>query len=188
MISARHLASSLYGLWLLLRWDASGFGYFERNFGGFWRSYFVAFTLAPLYLAHSVAAFDATTAKESMAHHFASEAVAYVLSWTVFPFAMMHVTRLLQRELRFFDYFVAYNWFQLAIGLVLLPILLLADVGLMTPESAVFLNFIILGVFFAYGVFIARHGLDVTLATGVGIVLFDTVLSMIVRQIVDLAG
>ncbi|MBM3513657.1 MAG: hypothetical protein FJX59_08075 [Alphaproteobacteria bacterium] len=188
MMSARQLASALYGVWLLLRWDAGGFNYIDRTFGGFWRSYLVAIALGPVYFAHSIVAFQPSKTGPAFGLYMATESIAYVMSWTVFPFVMITVARSLDRDSRYFEYMVAYNWFQLAVGLVALPITILTDMQLIVPESGAFLNLVVLAAFFAYGTFIARTALDITAVTAVGVVFLDFILSLIVRQVVTLAS
>jgi hypothetical protein len=186
MISVRQLASSLYGVWLLLRWDSAGFGFFERDFRGFVRSYLVAIALAPVYVAHAIAVFDPARTGGPFASYLTTEIIAYVMSWSVFPFAMIYIARILDRDRRYFDYLVPYNWFQLAVGLVTLPINLLADVGLLTGDAAGFLNLVVLCAFMSYAAFLAHHGLDVPWLTSAGVVTLDIVLSLVVRQVVGL--
>ncbi len=188
MISARNLASSLYGVWLILRWETAGFDYFDRTFGGFWRSYIVAAALAPIYAAHTIASYSPDTVTMPLSVYIATEVIAYVMSWTVFPFAMITVARTLERDDRLFQYLVPYNWFQLAVGLVSLPITVLTDLRFLAPESAAGLNLVVLAVFFSYGIFLARHALKIGIITAVGIVFFDVLLSLLVRQVVTLAS
>lgn len=187
MMSARQLASALYGVWLLLRWDVNGFNYFDRNFGGFWRSYLVAFALAPIYAAHAIVSFQRTEGGPSLGLHLTTEALAYVMAWTVFPFVMITIARTLDRDGQYFGYMVPYNWFQLAVGVVTLPVTLLSDLQVIGLEGAALLNLIILAAFFAYGIFLARHALEIGPITAGGVVFLDFVLSLIVRQVVALA-
>ena len=184
MITTREFASSLYGLWLLLKFDPTGLACFERTVGGFWRSYIAALILAPLNFLHAIMTFDPEQAALGFAPYLAVEALSYVLAWTVFPFAMLYVSGLLQRENRLLDYLVPYNWLQLAVGLVAFPVILLFDVNLITAQGVEFLQLLILGISISYAVFLARTALGVALSTAFGLVVFDIVLNLLVGQIV----
>ena len=50
MPDRQEVASSLYGAWRLACLDESGMGYFNISVEGFWRSFFAAVLLAPVYM------------------------------------------------------------------------------------------------------------------------------------------
>ena len=185
-MSARQLATSLYGVWLLLRWDAAGFGLFERSFAGFCRSYAVAFAFLPVYAAHWLVTYDTAASKTPLAVYLFTETMSYVMSWTVYPLAMIYVARILDRDNRYFDYMVAYNWFQVAFVTMSLPISMLANLGVLNAQAATFLSLVAFGAFFAYGTFLAWRALLVGPLTGFGLVLLDFLLSLLVRQVIAL--
>ena len=186
MMSARQLASSLWGVWLLLRWDSSGFAFFDRSFSGFRGSYLVAIALAPVHAAHWYITYPPSIGKVPFAVHMFTEFLSYVMSWTAYPLAMVYVARLIDRDNRYFDYMVAYNWFQIALVGMWLPIALLDDINVLDPQSASFLGLIVLGVGIAYGVFLARQALLVSTLTGVGLVLIDILVTTLISQVIGL--
>ena len=184
MISIAQFASALYGTWLLIRLDPRGLTYFEKTPGGFARSFLSGALLLPLQAAHLVLSYHNHRTKLAPVPYTVVESLAYVLSLVTFPFAMLYVTELLNRRERYLWYLVAYNWFQLAVGLVFLPLAILADLRLVTAKAAGFLSLFAIGVFFTYSSFIARNGLQIGLGTAVGVVLLDFVINQLIIQIV----
>ena len=182
MITLSQLASALYGVWLLLKLDPRGFDYFEKTPGGFARSFLVAAVLSPLYFAHAVLTYHGHKTKLAFMPYLVVQTLSDVLSWVAFPFAMLYVTELLSRQGRYLTYMVGYNWFQLAVGCALLPIAVLADLGFLSMKFAGFLNLLALVVFFTFGAFIARIGLQLGVGTAVGIVVIDLMLSLAINQ------
>jgi hypothetical protein len=185
MISTGQLAAALYGVWLLLKLDPRCLGFFDKTPGGFARSFLPALILAPLHFIDAALAFSKADTSLAFAPYMVVQFIAYVLSWVTFPFVMIYVSRLLNREARFLTYMVPYNWLQLLVGGALLPVTLLMDLNILPVEAAGFLQLLALLAFFTFGAFIARIGLYVTLSTAVGVVVLDFMLSLLLNQIVQ---
>ena len=49
MPSLAEVARAIYGAWRLMLFDADGMTFFDLSTGGFWRSFFAAVVVAPLY-------------------------------------------------------------------------------------------------------------------------------------------
>ena len=49
MTLTENMATSLYGAYRLARADKSGLNYFDASIDGFWRSFFAAVVIAPLF-------------------------------------------------------------------------------------------------------------------------------------------
>jgi hypothetical protein len=184
MISTGQLAAALYGVWLLLKLDARCLAFFDKTPGGFARSFLPALILAPLHFIDAGLAYNKTETSLGFAPYMIVQFIAYVLSWVTFPFVMIYVARLLGREARYLAYMVPYNWFQLLVGGVLLPVMLLTDLNLLPVDAAGFLQLIALLMFFTFGTFIARVGLYVGLTAAIGVVVLDFTLSLLLNQIV----
>lgn len=178
MISIRQMAGGLYGVWLVLKFDARAWSYFDTTLSGFWASFVVAAMLAPLHFAHIILDFGDRQTTLSFAPYLIVEILGYVLSWTIFPFAMLYASEFLDRAPRYFWHLVPYNWVRLPIEGPLYVILLMSDVGLVTTESLAFINLLGLAALMIYGTFVAGVGLKVTTGTAMGLVVLDFVLSL----------
>ena len=184
MIGAEQLAAALAGLRLLLRLDARGLDLFEKTAAGFARSFVIAGVLLPLHAIHWVVSFDAAKENLDFLPYLLVKALTYVLLWVLFPFVMLYVTDLMDRRERYYWHIVAYNWMQLPLGLLMMPIALLAD-GQLLPQSVLgLLNLGALAAFFFYATFLARWGLKLNPAAAFGIVVLDFVLGEVVNGLV----
>ncbi len=178
MISVPQFANGLYGIWLVLKFDVRGWNHFETTLSGFWASFTVALLLAPLHFVHTIADFDTERTSLTMAPYMIVKVLAYVLSWTIFPFAMLYASELLGQAPRYFKHMVPYNWLRLPIEGPLYIALLLSDFGFLTLEGVAFLNLLGLTALIIYGTFIAGVGLKINTGTAVGLVVLDFVLSL----------
>jgi hypothetical protein len=185
MIRREQLSAALYGVWLLIKLDARAFAFFEKTPGGFARSFLPAALLLPLDLIHEVLIYQPGAGKLAFAPYLVVQVLSYVLSCTAFPFVMIYVARLLAREPRFLSYMVPYNWFQLPLGLLLLPIAIFTDIGLAPVQMAGFIDILALTLYFTFGSFIARIGLQIGVMTSIAIVMLDLLVTLITNQFVS---
>jgi hypothetical protein len=185
MIDATRFAQALKGLRLLLVIEPGGLSYFEKSYEGFLRSFFPALIVLPLQIIHLSALYLAKDPAPSLTATIIVESLAYVISWTLFPFVMLYVSRSLGKASNYFTYIVPYNWLQLLMWLIALPLTLLVDAQILDGEGAAFFNFVILGLFLFYGTFLARTALDIATSTAFGIVLMDILLSIVSDELID---
>jgi hypothetical protein len=185
MISVPQLANALYGTWLTLKFDIRGWECFETTLRGFWASYTAALVLAPFHLVHVVADFDPERTTLTFAPYLIVEVLSYVLSWTIFPFAMLYASEFLGQASRYFKHIVPYNWIRLPIEGPLYIILLLSDFGIVALEGVAFVNLLGLAALIIYGTFVAGVGLKIATGTAVGLVVLDFVLSLTTTLLID---
>jgi len=184
MISARQLAGALYGLYLLYRFDVRAWDFFDKSPRGFWASYVVAFALAPLQLAHMAMLFKPDKSSLDFVPYMVVQTLSYILSWTLFPFVMLYISRLVQRESRYFAHMVAYNWMQLPLALTLTSMLLLTDLQILPAAVIGIVGPVILVAIAVYGTFVAAIGLQVVTGTALSLVVLDYLLSLIVGELI----
>ena len=185
MISARQLAGALYGLGLLYRFDDRAWDYFDKTPRGFWNSYAVAFALAPLQLTHLALVYSTRKPDLDFLPYMVVQTLSYVLTWTLFPFAMLYIARLLGRAPRYLWHMVPYNWMQLPLALPLSTVLILTDLHLLPVAVASFITPVILVTFAVYGTYVAGIGLKVATGTALSLVVLDYVLGLLADQIIN---
>lgn len=184
--SIRETAASLDGLHRILRMDPSGLDRFNATVEGFWTSFFVAIATLPFYLLQAGVYYLNAEVEASAPRFLSLELMTFVLGWLVYPVVMLTVTQVLDRQQHYLRYMVAYNWFQLVVAALLLPLSLLQLTG-MAPDGLIALLFLMAtSAFLLYGWFIAHRGLDLGGATAAGIVILDLVLSLLVNGATDL--
>jgi hypothetical protein len=184
MIDPARLAQAIHGLRLLIRMEPGCLSFFEQNYNGFVRSFFPALVLAPLHFSHIALVYIDKTEKPDLSMYIITEILAYVLSWTLFAFVMMYIARSLDRAGRYFTYLVTYNWFQLVVGGIVLPLTLLVDLKLIGGLGAELVNVSVICAFLFYGTFLARIALDIATSTAFGIVLLDILLNLLSSEII----
>lgn len=184
MIDAARIAQAIHGLRLLVRMEPGCLSFFEQNHNGFVRSFLPALVLAPLHFTHIALAYQSAPEKPAIAAYIIIETLAYLLTWVLFPFVMIYIASSLDRAQRYFTYLVAYNWFQLVVGGVILPLTLVVDLKLISTEGASVLNLAVVGTFLFYGTFLACTALDVASTTAFGIVLLDIMLNLLSSEII----
>ena len=137
MISTPQLAAALYGVRRLLAFDVKAWAYFDKTPGGILG--FLRHCLCPRAPSEPG---GGRCCIRRHPHHLALvpymvvQVLAYVLQWTLFPFVMMYMVRLLQRPGRYFDYMVPYNWLQLPLGLFFYTLQLAAALNLISLQMA----------------------------------------------------
>ena len=121
-----------------------------------------------------------------LAPYLVVEFLSYVLSWTLFPFVMMYLVRLLQRPRALF---LVHGALQLAAAAAVGPDLQreparrfprAAGCASRGNTSTVRRS----AAFFIYGTFIAGVGLQVGIGTGLSLVVLDFILGEITGQLI----
>ena len=81
MISLREVLTALYGAYRLARLDVGGLRFFDITDQGFWRSFFAAALVAPLYLVLLLIRYSNLPAPIPLFRFIALESIAYVIAW-----------------------------------------------------------------------------------------------------------
>ncbi len=123
MITASELSSALYGAWRLARLDPRGQDNFDDSITGFWRSFQAAVIAAPGYILLLLPIFGQPNIEAGPLRFLVIHALAYIISWTAFPLAMVGVAHRLRRDQDYLRYIIAYNWANVVQLVVLLPAL-----------------------------------------------------------------
>jgi len=179
--SQAEIAKALYGAWRLARFDARGLEFFDRSLDGFWKSFFAAAIAAPAHFGLLALAGGDSPVVVAGLFGLMREAAIYAISWLAFPLVMVYVTRYLDREERFLDYMVPYNWAGVLQIVVFLLVSALAVGGLIPEGLAGFATMAAFVAILVYQWFIARTGLGIGAGAAVAVVFFDMVVGLMVR-------
>lgn len=159
MLTLREIVYALYGAIRLARADASGMGYFDATRAGFWRSFYAAALVAPLYAAVLIARMATDPAAPSPLPFAIVEASAYVIHWVAYPLLMVTVCRRIGCEQKYVGYIVAYNWAAVLQNVLFLPLTLLGILGAFGTGVANFALASAFALILLYDWFIARTAL-----------------------------
>jgi hypothetical protein len=155
--------SSLRGVVRMARFDPDALKYFNLTLDGYWRSFFAAVLLLPIYLVIWFGAGSpGQDAAAPLARRLLIEGINYPLAWTLWPLVSFYIARAVGwGEERYLAYVTAYNWTQIfSQGVMLLAAL----VFLPTLEPAARLNLwlmMLLG-FLIFEAYVAKRTLGIT--------------------------
>ena len=177
---------ALFGALRLARFDADGMQFFDQTATGFWRSFFAAVVVSPLYLGLVLVRYEIVGYTETpMARYLAVEVMAYIIAWVAFPVIMDKVAQIIDRDRYYIRFIIAYNWSSVLQNAVYLPIILFGTIGVMTADSANGIAFIALIWVLVYSWFVTRIALDVPAPLAAGLVLMDLALSVLINSLAD---
>ena len=185
MIGVKEILYGLYGGYRLCRFDAQGLAYFDSTIGGFWRSFFAAVLVAPIYFIIVFLDLDLSTVEASVGRTFLLESLAYLILVFAYPLAMHYISEALDRRPQYFLYIVAYNWASVVLAAIELPVDALSASELLPKALADTLEIAVKLAILAILWFIARTALNVPRLMAVGLVALDFVLDLIVSSIVN---
>lgn len=162
---------SVYGAWRLALLDVGGMAHFDISVEGFWRSFFAAVPVAPFYvILIALNLQQGEGAVPEPGPFVLVKALVYVLSWVVFPLAMIVVVRLLSLGANYVPFIIAYNWSKVIQIAVIVAASLLGDVVMLMAWLAVL----------AYVWFVTRVALQTTGVIAAGVVVFDELLGAVI--------
>lgn len=172
---------ALYGAYRLARFDAGGMQYFDASLDGFWKSFFAAVIIAPLYFLLLMLRFQAGGSDAALPRFFSAEAIAYVIAWVLFPLLMLSIAKVLDREKNYLGYIIAYNWANVLQNGIYLPVAILAQTGVIPPDAGSALGLMLLLAILVYSWFIARTALDIPGPAAAALVALDLILGILVN-------
>jgi len=172
----------LYGAWRLAHGDGDGMSWFDVSSTGFYRSFGIWLFVIPAQILLILAIAD--TGQTGPLAFAAIETLLVVTAWLLYLGAIGLVLRQTGHGQGFAGFVIAYNWAQVLMTLVLVPVfLLLALGGLQTVFAALVYWVIQLAIMVYIGV-IAR----IAIGAGIGICLGAAVLDQMVFRLVFATG
>jgi hypothetical protein len=184
MITAREVSYGLFGAWRLAHLDPRGMQYFDTSIEGFWRSFWAAALMAPLYALLVVLQISQREFDWDPLRVILVETIGYTIAWTAFPLVTWYLLAALGAQQRFVAYIVAYNWANVIQMAVMLPVAALqAADGLPAPAGG-FIFIAALAAVLYYQYFIAHTALGVDKLVAAGLVLLDLMLGVLRQGIV----
>jgi len=184
-LTARETVYSIFGAYRLAMLDKTGLSYLDRSPEGAIRSFHAALIVLPAYAVLVVLRLWDVLPDVSLLRFVTIEGLAYVISWTAFPLVMFHISGLLDRSGRYFDFLSAYNWSSVIQMGLYLPVVAIADSGLIPEGLGEGLVLVVTMLVLMYQWFIVRTTLDINGGTAAGIVLLDMILAVFITGTAD---
>ncbi len=173
----------LKACWRLVCMDEDGLDDLDLSSDGFWNSFAAIFLVAPLYLYSSSAGARLATPPQPERHWFSALALL-VLLWVMWPWIMVTMAKILDRQRYYVRYIVAYNWSSVYVIAALVPVLLLQQAGMIDAIIGALLSLCVIGWSLYYRWFVAKVALEVPTFTASMLVAGDLAMSIVVSTIV----
>ncbi len=183
MPSVREVVFAFYGAWRLALLDAGGISYFGTTSDAFWRSFFAAIIIAPFFAVVMALRYGLGMVEVDPARFVAVEAIAYVTGWLAFPYVMLSIARLLDRDEHYVRFIVAYNWAAVLQNALYLPIPMMGITGVLAVNVANGLGMLALVLILVYTWFITKTALEVSAAAAAGVLALDLGLSIFITSV-----
>jgi hypothetical protein len=181
MITPGEIGRSIFGAWILARFNASGLNFFDDTVDGFWRSFWAAAIVLPAYAILLTLRSSVVTIGVGAGTAFFVHSVSYVIGWIAFPFVMFYVAQMFNRDPWYCRYIAAYNWSVVLQTMLMLIVGLIAVSGIFPPVVGGWATAIALIFVLVYKGFIAHVALQATWAGAAGIVFMDFCLSLVLE-------
>lgn len=186
MITVNEIGSGLYGAYRLAWRDSGGMAFLDRSPEGAVKSFYAAALLLPIHLVLTIAdEWEFLTRTASIPTWLVLEATTYVIGWTLIPVLMISITHWIDRWDRFCDYVVAYNWSQVIMGVVWLPLHTLRLTQVISDTVFTALGLPLLAVTLVYMWFVFKVSLKTTGGMAASLVAGDYVLSLMRFQVFE---
>ena len=174
---------SLYASWLLLIRETDGYRHFSQTEAGFWRSFAAILIIAPLYLYAGTVQIEVPGEPVPAAPPLAAAIVGLVLQWIGWPLAMVPIARWLGLAHAYARYIIAYNWSSVLVVAVMVPPLMLLDIGLIGPGLTALLAFLLTLAALYYRWYVALTAFETTGIMAAALVVADVVLSLLINTL-----
>lgn len=190
MITAPEISRSLFGAWLLARFDRNGAYLFENTPEALWRSFWAAFIAFPAFAVLLLLRSAHVEISVGPFWALVIQGTGYVIGWVAFPYLMFYVAGLTGRDKFYCRYIAAYNWAVLLQITLMLGVTALTASGFVPQGLGVLLMAATVIAIFIYQGYIAHAVLEVPVTGAVGIVVLDLIVSLILQSWTDrlLAG
>ena len=188
MTDIAYMRRSIDAAFRLALRDQRAWSGFDLTADGFFRSFTAILIVMPLNILIDLFATDVAAKKKiaeggtvAGAYEFSDaifSTVAMGAEWLIFPVAMIFVLRFVGLTHRYSALIIAHNWATVVIALVNIPAFALGSMGLLSPDLAFDVTFIVLGLTLYYRFYIAQTALDAGLGIAGSVTLLDFLLKV----------
>jgi hypothetical protein len=168
---------SLSGAWRLLLLDPAGMGRFDISIGGFWRSFFAAVLVAPLYALRAMVDPAPAEAEAAGVGHALATVVTYVLAWAAFPVAMIYIARFLDLRGTYVGFIVALNWARVLQAVLLVGV---SSAAALAGAPSDFLTLTAIAAVLAYQWVVTKTALATTGTIAAALVIIDALMESLI--------
>ncbi len=180
MITKQEVFKGVYGAWRLVLGDRSAVALFDDSVSGFWKSFFAAVIVFPIYALLIIMGVIEFETSRSIPAVILLDIEFYIIGWVLWPLIVGHIVPALDRDEKYTLYIVAYNWANVVgATLFFLTITASAILPIGAGFSALLTGAVTIGLL-TYHVFVARVALDIPLGGAVGLTIFEFIIGQMI--------
>ncbi len=184
MPGREEIARALFGAFLLVRRDPRGMGFFNITLEGFWRSFFAAVLVAPMFAIIMALHRPEQAAEATVAWQILAQTIRYAIDWAAYPVIVAVIARLMNLSHLYVGYIVAYNWAKVLINAAFLVLAVMAAPDIVPEGLMNFLRFVTLIAVIYYLWFVTCTALQLAWYVGAGLVAIEFIASFLVGSMV----
>lgn len=171
--------AGLFGAWRLLLRDPAALAVFDNTPESARRSFAAAWFTLPIFLLWATVGPDSIDSRRGPLQTVLIHAIFYTLIWTVWPVAMLHIARLLDRRGRYCRYLAAYNWSMVVQAGIWLVAFLIAGAFGMSGMPVQVVTVVAVAAVLLYHVFVLKTALELDTLPAAAVAGFKFVLYQI---------
>lgn len=182
MISVPEIRSSLTGAVMLAKRAPDALSYFDLSTDGFYRSFYAMLLAAPLFALENTFDYKSFATDTALVPFILLLCLALWISWGSYLVVMGILARYMGFGDRFGSFVIVYNWAQLALILLWLPITVIAT-GILPPGVGGLLNLIFIAATYVYLWYILKVTLRTTGYLAAGFAFLEFLVVVLVQSL-----
>ena len=179
MITAQEATNGLYAAWRLFLRDRAAVKLLDGSPSGAIKSFYCALFVLPVHVFFILIG-PTKPADIGMGRLLAVDLIAFVIDWAAWPLVMAFIAPAIQRDDEYCRYVAANNWSAGPQYLLFFIIAALFGAGFVTKPVFQGLALVVFLIVLFYQFFIIRVVLRVSAATGVGLLIALSAISMFI--------
>ncbi|MEH6544812.1 MAG: hypothetical protein V7701_00175 [Sneathiella sp.] len=180
MVSIKEIISSLYGTYRLARLDPDALQYFNISASGFYRSFAAVLIALPFFLIENAIDYKKFETATSFTPFLIVLGIALAVSWMCYLIAAGFFARLLDFSQQFTVFVIVYNWSQLALIIIWLPLSVLST-GLLNAGLSAIISILFIAATYVYLWRILRISLGISGLLAVGFAFLEFMIAILTQ-------
>ncbi len=180
MVSLKEITWSLYGAYRLVRKDPDALQYFNISAGGFYTSFAAIILALPFFAVENAIDYQLIETETSIVPFLIVLCIALAVNWLAFLAVMAVFARFLDFSDKFSVFVIVYNWAQLAIIIVWMPLSVLST-GLAGGSLNSVFSLLFLGASYVYLWYIIRVALQVSGPIALGFAFLEFIIAILTQ-------
>lgn len=180
MVSIKEIISSLYGTYRLARLDPDALQYFNISASGFYRSFAAVLIALPFFLIENAIDYKKFETATSFTPFLIVLGIALAVSWMCYLIAAGFFARLLDFSQQFTVFVIVYNWSQLALIIIWLPLSVLST-GLLNAGLSAIISILFIAATYVYLWRILRITLGISGLLAVGFAFLEFMIAILTQ-------